>query len=375
LQKDTNKSILIASSQNLYAMKSKILLFCLMVAFLCTNCKKEVIKTDTTDSSKLTSLPFENDDLKIEVASECIPYNQPNQFYFFDENNGVILKETCYSQMGGIYVTQDKGLNWKKAFASDSSSIFFNDIKIIDNKTLIASGIEDSKKSIIVKSTDWGRTWQKVAILPNPYNTNVTIGDNQTLYAYNNSTLGTILKSNDLGQTWNIWNSSCNILGMYDGVISAISKSNFSLKTEKGRYLSKDAGMNWKADFPTNIFPSYSIHFKGKHGFGISRASGNFDEIYKTTDEGENWSKVYSGGTISNNIKVVSPTIAFAFGQGEVLLECNIKKYGSMIYTKDEGKTWKEIDFENAVFSNSTFYDEKHGYFIAWDKLFKITLK
>jgi photosystem II stability/assembly factor-like uncharacterized protein len=89
---------------------------------------------------------------------------------------------------------------------------------------------------------------------------------------------------------------------------------------------------------------------------------------------GNTWSKVYNTATFLKNMKVVSAKAVFAFGE---LTNSLIQEKSRIIYTLDEGKTWKEIPFLKNDYARIAFYDDKNGYIITNNGFcfFKITLK
>jgi photosystem II stability/assembly factor-like uncharacterized protein len=356
----------------------KTLCLLLVLPFLFFNCTKEY-PTDppfVENLPFLNSFPYENSDLKIDLATGHLPYST-KQFYFSDETNGVSL-----TNAGEVYTTKDKAMTWKKAYGSSTEFTIINDLKVIDKLIFIACGYVKTDLGVlngfIAKTIDGGETWQTVQKTPKSEMKSVTVGENNTLYALNFSSdsLGRntiVFKSSNLGQTWD---AISTLVGEDGYNIYYISKSRLSMRSYRSiRLISSDSGKTWTSGSPANIFPTVTIGFNFGQGYGISQSENNYD-ISKTTDDGERWAKSFSSTAIPNKINVVSPTTVLLCGNNMFSSYSQQKNYNSgyIVYSLDAGNKWKELSFSCDGFALSHFYNEKQGYIYA-GTLFKVSLK
>jgi photosystem II stability/assembly factor-like uncharacterized protein len=136
---------------------------------------------------------------------------------------------------------------------------------------------------------------------------------------------------------------------------------------------------------PFLIFTFYHIsdateHIEGawhgdKLGYYLTKTIGQSSfNIYQTTDNGDNWTKVKSTSVQSNLIVAPSSTTAIIFGKSKEDLKAGFS------YTFDKGKTWTDRIMDDgwaiSDFTSCSFYDEKNGYIVGrnW-VLYKMTLK
>lgn len=163
-----------------------------------------------------------------------------------------------YSELGAIYYTQNKGVTWKRKFScsggiaydlemlssgrwivptgaqkifysvnqgvswaestvawngSDTTNIVLADIKMVNNNLGYCSGVNRStSESFLLKTTDGGLNWDKLAIPSTPNTekdylyTIFTLGDKEVFVAggqFINNT-SRLMYSPDAGQTWQI---------------------------------------------------------------------------------------------------------------------------------------------------------------------------
>jgi photosystem II stability/assembly factor-like uncharacterized protein len=252
-------------------MKPTILFCCCIFSLLFWGCSKPAIVESETQNS--VSLPIENSDLKIQAIydSDASCLGELSSLNFVDESKGV-----CISN-GAIRTTKNKGLNWNVSYMSPHIDTLINilDLKVIDKQTIIAIGFRTENRgksfNIIVKSTDWGETWQTIYSSTESSIMYATVDENNNLYALNIiSEVGTmpktaVLKSTDLGKTW----QRLTTLDIFDTrSIMSMSKTRLLIKSSlQGEFLSTNAGETWTR---TTVYPTYSMGYNLGKGFGFS---------------------------------------------------------------------------------------------------------
>jgi photosystem II stability/assembly factor-like uncharacterized protein len=187
-------------------------------------------------------------------------------------------------------------------------------------------------------------SWLNPAIQGNHLN-QVRFIDNNT--AISVSDYGTVLRTIDAGQTWNIISSGINtrlndifFSSPSEGYISG--DSGIMLKTT-------DGGLSW-AILNTNTKESLSTIFFKNSNEGFVYASNG--KILKTIDAGNNWSYINSNSTISG-ISFLTDKVWYSL-------------YGFTLFkTSDSGLTWDSIGYINTNISRITrilFLNEKVGF-------------
>jgi photosystem II stability/assembly factor-like uncharacterized protein len=358
------------------------LFFC---ALIFTNCKDP--NTTIEDDPKLIrTTPFENSHFKIERASINLP-QAVTKIHFFDENNGI-----CLSDSGSIFNTTDRGFTWSLSYKllNPNNCIHSLGFEVIDNQTVVAfagapfCAIFDPNKDMnfIIRSTDRGKTWVDKNIINSTRLQGITKGINQTLYAVGQGITDlvdintvTILASADNGQTWKListphfWQPS-SIFYFSPSKIIIIGPRNDGANPQ---LISTDNGLTWKESIASEFVQN--ISFIDKKGYYLGQ--NNFKPvsyIYQTNDIGENWSKILTLKTTTNQVKMVSPSTIFICGKGNSNLNAGFS------YTFDGGKTWNDMNLldslDNGELITSSFYDSRNGYIVGPKKvLYKINLK
>lgn len=363
-------------------MKINLLLIATSTFLIFSSCKSYPIEGETQETVQFSSLPFENNDIQIKLVEGYVPYEAKN-LQFIDEQNGAVLTTNNI-----LYTTKNKGTQWVKAYSSNTEYTSINDMKLMDNQTILACGYIKTdlglSNGFIIKTMDWGNTWQTVLKTPNADIRSLTISEDQTLYAlasYKDSVQATdVLKSNDLGQSWEKI-SSVNFQDGYS--ITSISKTRLTMRVYevyggKTRFVSTNSGLTWSSDVPASSFPMNTIGFRPNIniGFGIQNEETT-SSIYKTTNEGDNWTKQHKSirGKF-NKISVISTKSGMAFGQGQAYSFENLPNtFGVISYTVNGGQTWSDLILHTAALSVNSFYDNAHGYFVDKNQLYQITVK
>lgn len=349
----------------------KLLPFFILCLFL-QNCKKQNISPNTSNVEIGNTLPFENDFLKIEETSTTTPM-LIERIHFFDEIIG-----NCIMLDGRIFKTKDKGVNWSNTYINPLSNFKLTDLTFIDKKVGFAVG--GGADGLILKTIDGGDTWNVVKRIPQSDILSITKGDNNILYATNLFFTGQgpanastkILKSTDLGQTWD----SIASIKIYPQRMTCNGETVFVTggiglgKIFKGT----NGGRTWKETVLDTMAYTTEIEFKN----GVGYCLANNQSLFKTIDNGENWVKVYNGRSNSLRMALLSENTCFLFGVGRKLNVNSDYSNRLSVYklTIDAGKNWQEVESRDIGFYANHFFNDKMGYISNRDRrLVKITLK
>lgn len=152
--------------------------------------------------------------------------------HFFDENNGIILKD------GMISKTYNAGLNWEIV---NNDSGYLNNLQMTSNNIGYASGglVGDFNNfGEIYKTTDAGNTWEKIFETNSKINTVSFFNDYIGFAVTQNREL---IKTND-GKNWN----KIIDLGFFPINICFISENKGFSSTQDGKiYVTENGGKNW----------------------------------------------------------------------------------------------------------------------------------
>ncbi len=157
-------------------------------------------------------------------------------------------------------------------------------------------------------------------------------------YVTANCSPGTIFKTKDGGDTWELIHQDGST-GVINSIAIAGSKV-FALGDYTDLIYSVDDGATWetKSVNPANTVGYYSnLTFLDENTGFLAGQSGGSGAIYKTNDGGENWSVIYGGSNTITDLygfTFVSPQIGFASHSN-----------GQIAKTTDGGATWRLINY------------------------------
>jgi photosystem II stability/assembly factor-like uncharacterized protein len=222
-----------------------------------------------------------------------------------------------------MYKTVDGGQNWSLLLNCGTGNEFFNFSIVDENNCWVSSRLQ------LYHTTDGGQNWNIANLqYPSYYNFKIYFSDNET---------GWILK----------------------------------LSGNDSRVLAtRDGGNSWYEQYiPTqNNFPLRTLYFLD-NSFGLV---SDMESVYCTHDGGENWAA----------FKLPNFAYAVHFAKnGSGML---VGSYGNIVRSSDYGKTWKQIDKNIDIISNSCFFiDPLHGWLaglgsiarttnggLTWEKVF-----
>jgi len=231
---------------------------------------------------------------------------------FLDENIGFL------GTLNGLFhKTIDGGVTWTSVTTIAPNPAAICGLDTVGTNTIYGCGAYFNP-AFIIKSTDSGLTWQYIDMsvyadaLVEIYFLNDTVG----YVAGQNSNGGTLLKTEDGGNTWiEIYNS--NTPGDYVWKIQVLeSNTDYifgaveSTTTALGKFIkSTDAGNTWfAADAPETQLQAVGF-VSETHGW----IGGHTTGFYETTDGGLTWTNLNIGNNL-NRIFIVSSTLAYAAG-------------------------------------------------------------
>ena len=226
------------------------------------------------------------------------------------------------NQTGGIFKTDDGGLNWSRQNSADydTSSSFANVVYFWDENIGFAQGDPINGEFELYVTQNGGDNWTQVPgnNIPNP--------------------LG-----GEYGYTRQI-----EVVG-----------NNVWFTTNKGRiYRSSDKGNNWDV-FQSPIVDFGSAEVNGNISFGDSQNGiliDNSTNVYRTENGGETWSEITTSGPVytSGLCYIEGTDTVFSTGNGSS-------------FSLDGGYSWTPID--NAVHLFVDFYNEELGWSGAWTQV------
>ena len=238
---------------------------------------------------------------------------------FVDSNNGV-------SVGSGINHTTDGGDSWNLVVDLITMRGWMYDVMFPDSNNGYAVGqtYDDSYASywgVIYKTINGGVSWTHSIITRETLNQNTEFRSVYSpapgvVYAggLNTSGVSSMYKSTDSGSTW----SPLNFYRDVNALWFASPDIGYAA-TNHGIFQTTDAGSTWSHNVLPTSQALTSIDIKSN--FGLSVGEGG--QIYKTTDQGLNWTSMPSPVTTEtlNHVQVVSSTLAFAVGTNGTILK------------------------------------------------------
>jgi photosystem II stability/assembly factor-like uncharacterized protein len=177
---------------------------------------------------------------------------------------------------------------------------------------------------------------------------------------------GKIISSSDGGETWN-W-LECGLRNIFYSVDFLNLDRGAVVGSDGAFALTTDAGKSWK----TGIIDTTTFYAVKMLEENTIFASGKNTCIYKTSDFGDSWKKVYYGDTntlnnwyffkdsiyntdatyYNSNYKFINSSIGFAVGVGPHILK-----------TTDKGENWEKVfeDSDSTLLTAIDFDDEENG--------------
>jgi photosystem II stability/assembly factor-like uncharacterized protein len=197
---------------------------------------------------------------------------------------------------GGFFISEDGGHNWlDSSLGLGNDGIFSLTMHPYDHKILFAGTYNG-----IVKSTDGGRTWTKKNNgMPSeqwPYTVAIDSQNPDVMYlstkngqnkgfAWRNSFAGVVMKSTDGGESWfKIMNGLDEKSEFYTLIIYPLNHDIIFLSTNRGVYISQDAGNTWQS--ANNGLPSTNNQVRDNVAQNLALTPDNLYLILGLVDYG-----------------------------------------------------------------------------------------
>jgi photosystem II stability/assembly factor-like uncharacterized protein len=249
-------------------------------------------------------------------------------------------KKVLVANKYGLYITEDKGLNYKLCFPQCTTGNWYS--KIISREDLIVG----TSRMNFFYSTNDGNSW----IIKDGAPEDFDLDKDGVLYYARQSDDEDMYKSTDFGLSW----TSCKgNLPNYGGtkrpyVVALALNDNGQILASiynDAIYKTTDDGKNWKLVLSTSQRVEKIIKYKNYvYGFGISE--NNY--IIRSSDFGETWE------TLGNDL--LAGKYSFSIGpNGELLAS------GNGVYTSiDGGYKWKPLntEFDSNIIPAATLCDD-----------------
>jgi photosystem II stability/assembly factor-like uncharacterized protein len=229
----------------------------------------------------------------------------------FDENTAYILS-IGNGDSSRIYKTTDGGTTWKQQFVGTKKETFFDAIACWDTKNCLAMSDPVEGHYVLIETKD-GETWKEIKSNKMPAardgeaafaasGTCLIVHGKSTAYLVSGGDAARVFRSNDRGQTWDVFNSP---------IVSGTSGSGiFSIAM-------------WDAKNGVIVGGNYE------------KPTENRANLAFTTDGGTTWTLGKGLGGYRSGVAYVDSKTIVAVGSG-----------GSDMST-DGGKTWKNLDQVN----------------------------
>jgi len=197
--------------------------------------------------------------------------------------NGNVIAAGC-RRGGNVFVSTNSGKSWNKGPSGSWASVQVSN----SGNSIIAA----SDNSVYI-SDDSGRSWDKTTFTEGFSTTASVSGDgtvfyvNQYAYRYGKD-VGSIVKSTDYGGTWQ---SLAPCIGLYPissfrGTTVLVDSADPS---KKPLLLSTDGGESFYQSGPADCTPWYTIGFSNQ-GNTVYASCGS--SLYKSTNNGRSWGSI-----------------------------------------------------------------------------------
>lgn len=239
---------------------------------------------------------------------------------FAFDTNGTIFAATDI----GLCRSTDNGISW--SIMSDSSGLSFFLLSNMRNGKIWANG------NYLCRSTDYGNSWNIIWIpweLTNGKSTNcITLTANGDIWVAVNG----MLRSTDNGISWA--KSDSGITVGYWGIDQIVSSPNGTLfaceKTDGVIHRSLDGGDHWTSILKLPSYNSAGEIAINQNGDIFVTSDHYSNLMYRSTDNGTNWTQLTHGQSVSSIIINSSNDIY-------------IQSYGILKRSTDNGDNWTDI--------------------------------
>ncbi len=272
--------------------------------------------------------------------------------YFLDQNKGWIAGTD-----GVLLSTADGGTTWvqTKKFTNDNLiQVHFSSETtgwLLCERNIFSRG--DSPTSYLRRTTDGGRTWEKIEfqdggrervtrILFNPDGVGMAFGEG-----------GVFFKLQEDGVSWRKTQTAMHYL-LLDGAYGS-DKVGAIVGTGGTIMFTEDAGFTWEqatllGETDTRF---NSVFFAGQKG---AWAVGSKGRIYRSNGGGRLWRQQDSGVTANlTDVYFTSPTSGWAIGEN-----------GVMVRTRDGGSTWSDVASKTTHRLEKVTFNGQRGWVVGY---------
>lgn len=343
-------------------------LICISLVVICatTSCKKNNLLPTPTGET----LPFENENIKLEVISSTVPPNI-RDVHFFNASTGVAI-----SYEAKIYKTIDNGVNWTVQYSNPVPDQPFSHILFTNSEVGYVVGGSTAcggtgcipSGGVILKTIDGGNNWSRVLQMSKVEFVSIASNGSGDLFAVSNGTKGRIIKSTNAGSSWTTIDSTDFRLG------KITFNNNYGFCTgQNGKIIrSSDNGGTWALTATLSALYTDDIKFNKGNGYCIA----NNQTVYKTIDDGNNWTQKFHTEFQTYILNPLTENSCLAFGGGRSFGDFVLVSYGAIRQTTNAGNDWTETEFSDIVpIRCSSFFSVKDGYAVSGTKLIKVTVK
>ena len=258
--------------------------------------------------------------------------------HFTGENQGWIAGTNT------ILKTSD-GLIWENTGVQDEHSYDFESVYFFDSNNGLVSGLKNNSEAIVLYTRNGGTSWNSAEVPQSEYAvSDLSFSDDLLGYALSGQKL---LKTTDGGRNWSIQKNFDEELFALD-----VSGNNIWVGSQSIRY-SSDGGENWiTLEESFDGLRIDALKFTDdQHGFaGTSFGEG---QVYQTTDGGNSWSMVYSGGQFITDIE-----------KGDEIWAAD----ADQLISSNNGSEWSMEPFEGEYYLNAiAFPTSKRGYAVGYN--------
>jgi photosystem II stability/assembly factor-like uncharacterized protein len=203
-----------------------------------------------------------------------------------DSSGNLFAGNMVFGPQGGIFKSTDAGRTWR-CTSGDSIKTCYTPIQaiVVTQMNTILAGV-GSMKWWIARSTDSGETWMPVPRITNFYSPQALALDRAgNIYG---ACWGTgVFRSTDDGLTWSYVNADLSTLNIY--CLAARDSGEAYAGGLGGVFQSTNAGSSWKV-ISTSLgrIDVRAIAFDIGGDLVVSTYTG---DVYRTTDEGNTWTK------------------------------------------------------------------------------------
>jgi len=275
---------------------------------------------------------------------------------------GYTLKEFNKAQKS-LQFRDSKKLNWIERGPSNAGGRTRGLIVDSDDSTH-QTFFTGSVGGGVWKTSDGGDSWENLTKdLPNLATSTLAMSAHNTNVIYVGTGEGFdglmvngsgVWKSEDKGKTWDVLNSTVNnenFLNVFRIIVNPDNENEVVVCTRgrgnSGSFIMKsfDGGKSWEQKYQSKYSNIQQLVYT-PGDFSVMYASFNADGVYKSTDSGETWNKVFDSR--SKGIGRIEMAVSPVNG-ANVFLSCEGNPESMLFFSNDSLNTVKEVVFNGSV--------------------------